>query len=454
MRTSLVPSGGVQSPPHVVVIGNQKGGSGKSTFAMYIIVALLKAGKRVASFDLDLNQLTLTRYLGNRREWNREHEQELELPDHYPVREEVAHGSARSRGTDLRHFISQFKKTGRAHKDDSVDSSALSHSADLNHFMSQLKEIGRAHKHDFIVIDTPGGVQHLSLIAHGIADTLITPINDSFFDLDVLVAMERSDLKPQPSVYAKTVQRALDARRKVSGRATDWIVVRNRLESVESSNARQITRVLDVIQRTLGLRIARGLLERPVYREFFAAGLTVFDSVEGFRSTAETNRSILLARLEVQDLIREIGLIEDYADLEDETFDEIERVSRLCELALASNPGPPDQGLPMAGPPPAAPTAAPDGLPSVPANTPSTPGAPPLASDAPVSPLRAAEPAAIDSSESGSSQAVGTRLVPDTGEAIMSAALVSIYDRQNRLTSLLQNLTVDPEASAETRSAR
>jgi adenylylsulfate kinase-like enzyme len=101
--------------------GNQKGGSGKSTFAMHIIVALLKAGKRVGSFDLDLNQLTLTRYLGNRHEWDREHERKLELPDHYPVREEVAYGSARSRGTDLRHFISQFKKTGRAHKGASAE---------------------------------------------------------------------------------------------------------------------------------------------------------------------------------------------------------------------------------------------------------------------------------------------------------------------------------------------
>src|SRR5215470_10612735 len=106
MRTSIVPSCGVQSPPHFVVIGNQKGGSGKSTFAMNIIVALLQAGKRVACFDLDLNQLTLTRYLGNRREWDREHEQKLELPDHYPVTEEVAFGSAQSRGANLRRFIS------------------------------------------------------------------------------------------------------------------------------------------------------------------------------------------------------------------------------------------------------------------------------------------------------------------------------------------------------------
>ena len=110
MRTSVGPSCRVQSSPHVVVIGNQKGGSGKSTFAMHIIVALLKAGKRVASFDLDLNQLTLTRYLGNRHEWVRKQEQKLELPDHYPVREEV-------HGAPLRRFISRLKNIGRAHKD-------------------------------------------------------------------------------------------------------------------------------------------------------------------------------------------------------------------------------------------------------------------------------------------------------------------------------------------------
>ena len=99
-----------KSPPHVVVIGNQKGGSGKSTFAMHIIVALLKAEKRVACFDLDLNQLTLTRYLRNRDEWVRKQEQKLELPDHYPVREEV-------HGAPLRRFISRLKNIGRAHKD-------------------------------------------------------------------------------------------------------------------------------------------------------------------------------------------------------------------------------------------------------------------------------------------------------------------------------------------------
>jgi chromosome partitioning protein len=309
MRRLVVPSSGRRSPPHVVVIGNQKGGSGKSTFAMHIIVALLKAGKRVASFDLDLNQLTLTRYLGNRHQWVRKREQKLELPDHYPVTEEVP-------GTNLGRFISRLKKIGRT-QDQIIGSSALSHSADLKRFISQLKKIGRAYKHDFIVIDTPGGLQHLSLLVHGMADTLITPINDSLVDLDVLVGMEQSDLEPQPSAYAKMVWRALEARRKVNGRTTDWIVVRNRLESVESSNQHQITQVLDVIQRTVGFRVARGLLERPVYREFFAAGLTVLDPIEGFESAA------VPARLEVQNLIRQIGLI-DQADLPDEAVHGIE----------------------------------------------------------------------------------------------------------------------------------
>ena len=325
MHNSIVPSCGVRSRPHVIVIGNQKGGSGKSTFAMHIIVALLKAGKRVASFDLDINQQTLTRYISNRRESDHERERSLELPDHYPISAAVVANGARGHGIDLRRFIARFTKTTRAHKEgDFTNGSGFNHSADLSQFVLRLKEIGREHNHDFIIIDTPAGVQHLSLIAHGMADTLITPINDSFFDLDVLVAMERSDLEPQPSGYAKMVSRALDARCQVSGRATDWIVVRNRVESIESNNQRQVNRVLDVIQRTLGFRIARGLLERPVYREFFTAGLTVFDSVEELHSARASNQANLLACLEVRNLLREIGLIEDYADLEDEAFHELQ----------------------------------------------------------------------------------------------------------------------------------
>src|SRR5260370_867539 len=135
MRRSIVPSYSVHSPPHVIVIGNQKGGSGKSTFAMHIVVALLRAGKHVACFDLDLNQQTLTRYLANRREWDRKHGRKLELPDYYPVKERDAYGTARN----LKQFIAQFKKNGRAHKDDFTHSSGFNQRADPRHVLSPLK---------------------------------------------------------------------------------------------------------------------------------------------------------------------------------------------------------------------------------------------------------------------------------------------------------------------------
>src|SRR6266480_2287282 len=210
MRSSIIPWCGPWSAPKIVVIGNHKGGGGKSTFAMHIIIALLKAGKRVASFDLDVDQQTLTRYIDNRREWASENNLVLEVPDHYPVTE------------------------ARSHSND------WNSSVDLTRFTSQLKNIEHGHEHDFIVIDTPGGTQHLSLVAHGMADTLVTPINDSLLDLDVIVGIGPKDLEPQPSVYAKKVSRALEARRTVCGRTTDWTVVRNRLDMLPSRNQRQI----------------------------------------------------------------------------------------------------------------------------------------------------------------------------------------------------------------------
>jgi chromosome partitioning protein len=300
MDTSIIPWCGAHPAPHIVVMGNHKGGSGKSTFAMHIIIALLKAGKRVAAFDLDLDQQTLTRYIENRCEWAWQEDLKLELPDHYPVREQ------------------------------SPLSDDLSNSVDLAQFISQLKNIEDGHEHDFIVIDTPGGAQHLSLVAHGMADTLITPINDSLIDLDVMVAIGPKDLEPRPSRYAKAVARALEARRTVCGRSTDWIVVRNRLELLPSRNQRQIEQVLEAIRTRLGFRTVRGLSERNVYREFFAAGLTAFDAIEGLPG-AKPNPSSLLARLEVRDLVHDIGLVERHAEVEAAFGGAI----RAVELAIA-----------------------------------------------------------------------------------------------------------------------
>jgi len=277
---SIVPRCRAHAAPHVVVVGNHKGGSGKSTVAMHIIVALLKAGKRVSSFDLDVTQRTLTHYIENRREWAKQKELALELPHHCPIVED---------------------------QDDGVE---RNDAADLGRFACHLAALERDHCHDFIVIDTPGGVQHLSLVAHGMADTLVTPINDSLVDLDVIVAVgPGKDSEPQASRYAKTVARALQGRKSVCSRTTDWIVVRNRLAALASRNQRQVSDLLESVGTKLGFRTARGLTERLVFREFFSSGLTALDPIARPVRGVKPSASHLVARLEIRDLVEQIGLL-------------------------------------------------------------------------------------------------------------------------------------------------
>src|SRR5436190_17152538 len=70
---------------HVVVLGNEKGGSGKSTTAIHVAIALMKAGQRVATIDLDSRQKSLTHYIENRRSWAKRGRLDLEIPVHYCV---------------------------------------------------------------------------------------------------------------------------------------------------------------------------------------------------------------------------------------------------------------------------------------------------------------------------------------------------------------------------------
>lgn len=270
------------SGPHVVVVGNHKGGCGKSTVAMHLIVALLKEGRRVASFDLDVTQLTLTRYIENRHEWGRLHDTQLELPDHHAVPEaSVADPDA----TDATSFTSAL--------------SALDKS------------------YDFVVIDTPSGHHHLSLLAHALADTLVTPINDSFVDLDVIGTMgPSSDFKPRRSRYAEMVAIAGEGRKWISSEPTDWVVIRNRLPRLMSRNQRQVAEMLEVMAPELGFRTVRGLSDRVIFREFFPVGLTAFDPLDEALLGLKANMSHLMARTEVRELVEDIGLLPSTSDLD------------------------------------------------------------------------------------------------------------------------------------------
>jgi len=262
---------------HVVVLGNEKGGSGKSTTALHVAVALLKAGQRVATIDLDSRQQSFTRYIDNRRTWAQRTGIELELPQHCCV----ALGNTMQIGDNEMSEFAQF----------SAAVSAVEKSF------------------DFIVIDTPGTDSYLMRLAHSMADTLVTPINDSFLDFDVLGSVDPTTYSViGESHYASMVKVARKQRRDLDGASTDWIVVRNRLSMIGSRNKQLISEGLDQLSFRLGFRPVDGFAERVVYREFFPRGLTALDDLDEATLGARPNMAHVTAREEVTSLLRQLRL--------------------------------------------------------------------------------------------------------------------------------------------------
>jgi chromosome partitioning protein len=262
----------VSHSAHVIVLGNEKGGSGKSTTAMHIAVALLKAGQRVATIDLDSRQKTLTKYVENRRAWARRARIELELPTHYHVR----------RGEGVR--VDENETVEFAGFADAVTAAE--------------------HSHDFVVIDTPATDSYLMRLAHSMADTLVTPLNDSFMDFDVLGSVDPATFAVVgESHYAEMVRHARRQRRIVDGSLTDWVVVRNRLSILGSRNKRAIAESLNELGLRLGFRAVDGFAERLVYRDMFPRGLSALDNLD--RTTLGTRPSMahVTAHQEVKALI-------------------------------------------------------------------------------------------------------------------------------------------------------
>ncbi len=257
---------------HVVVVGNEMGGSGKSTVAMHLIVGFLKAGRSVASLDLDLRQATLSRYLGNRRAYELARGLDLPMPEH----QSFEHGSfCRAADRD---------EEGR-----------------LKTLIPRL-----AADFDVLVIDTPGNDNSLNRLGHSFADTLITPLNDSLIDLDVLARVENESVKiASPSHYAEMVWEQKKARAIRDGGAIDWIVVRNRLSSLDARNKRRMERLLRDLSSRIGFRIVSGLGERVVYRELFLTGLTLMD-LEAIAGGDGLTLSQVTARQEVRNLVEAV----------------------------------------------------------------------------------------------------------------------------------------------------
>jgi chromosome partitioning protein len=268
---------GQSGSAHVVVLGNEKGGSGKSTAALHIAVALLKAGQRVATIDLDCRQRSFTRYIDNRRTWARHAGRDLEVPVHACI------------------------KLGESMQ------IAENETAELQQFVEAVSAVERSF--DFIVIDTPGSDSYLMRLAHSMADTLVTPINDSFLDFDVLGTVDPVTYAVTgESHYAAMVRDTRRTRRQLDGASCDWIVVRNRLSMLGSRNKQLVADSLKELSFRLGFRSVDGFAERVVYREFFPRGLTALDDLDEATLGTRPNLGHVTAREEVTNLLRELKL--------------------------------------------------------------------------------------------------------------------------------------------------
>ncbi len=265
------------TPAHVIVVGNEKGGSGKSTIAMHLIVGLLQSGYSVASIDVDFRQGSLSRYLANRRSFIKAAGSDVTMPSPYTINPPGEGGAG----------------------DDPPGTEQL-----------KLLLEGGIINHDVVVVDTPGSAGPLSSLAHSYADTLITPINDSFVDFDVLAHVDGARMAVMaPGHYAEMVWRQKQVRAERDGGSVDWLVMRNRLSSLDAHNKRKMDKVLEAFAERFGVRVVPGLGERVIYRELFLAGLTIMDLKDavGPQALSPSHRA---ARQEVFDLIGAVNLPE------------------------------------------------------------------------------------------------------------------------------------------------
>jgi chromosome partitioning protein len=244
---------------------------------MHIAVALLKAGQRVATIDLDSRQKSFTHYIENRRAWAKHARLGLELPSHYCIERTEGALVSDNESSEFRDFAAAI---------DAIE-----------------------HTHDFIVIDTPGHDSYLMRLAHSMADSLITPLNDSFVDFDVLGTVDPVTFAVTGTSHFSDMVRDARRQRRVVDQATiDWIVVRNRLSMLGSRNKRLVGEGLQELSMRLGFRAVDGFAERVIFREFYPRGLTALDNLDEATLGTRPNMSHVTARQEVETLLRLLKL--------------------------------------------------------------------------------------------------------------------------------------------------
>lgn len=233
---------------YVIVVGNEKGGSGKSTLSIHLAIAYLYAGYKVATIDLDGRQGTLTHYIENRIRYANDNHLKLPMPEHLVV------------------TPSQFSnKRSSAEDEEQLD--------------AEIQDLKK--EYDIVIIDTPGTFSHLSNAGHKNADILITPVNDSLVDIDVIANIDPYTKKIiSESQYTNNIRDIQKKRKELGKQDLRWIVLRNRISHIDAKNKREIDAILKLLQTEIGFTYISGIGERVVYREMFLKGLTILDLME------------------------------------------------------------------------------------------------------------------------------------------------------------------------------
>jgi chromosome partitioning protein len=249
----------------IIVIGNEKGGAGKSTVLVHLAAALMHDGVKLAVIDLDARQQSTGHFFASRAAWAAANPA-AELP--MPVLVEVGA------------------------------------SGDANEAIDRAMASGAT----VVMIDTPGADTEASRIAHGRADLIVTPMNDSFVDFDMLGHVDAVTLElTKPSLYSETVWEARKMRMVNDRQSIDWVVLRNRLAATEARNRKRLEERMTALSRKVGFRTGPGLRDRVIYRELFPFGLTIADLSATIRPVA-VSLAHVAARQELRALMTSLNL--------------------------------------------------------------------------------------------------------------------------------------------------
>ncbi len=225
----------------IIVVGGIKGGTGKSTIAFHLATHAFLSGKKIMTYDCDYPQFSFSRYYENRKK----NKTVKTWEEHYPIKD-----------------------------------------------ISNMPEM----KNDVInIIDTPGRYDENILNIHKKADIIITPINDSFMDIDTVMKIEQ-ERWTQPGQYYQVI-----FENKKNMKESLWLVVRNRSSNVNSKHKKLVEEKLNDLAKRLNFTVMKGLKERNIFRELFSHGLTVLD--------IESNKmaiSHLAAKMEIKTIWKSI----------------------------------------------------------------------------------------------------------------------------------------------------